>query len=110
MEIPEEKFEGFKAHFPANEFPRKVETTDFNDPNQYHVEAIKKYHQKFPAYSGKVKQVYFADRSKGLKRLHYYEVPHKDNPVTLSIGRSGIALGYSKKPKEDAHAQENGEA
>jgi hypothetical protein len=76
--VPEEKFEGFKAHFPAKEFPRKVETKDFNDPQEYHVGAIKRYQQKFPQFSGRVKEVFFADRSKGLRRLNFYDLPHSD--------------------------------
>jgi hypothetical protein len=77
IEVPEEKFEDFKSHWPRKEFPRNVESKDMNDPNRYDSEAIVHYHQVFPGLSGKIREVFFADRSKGMQRLDFYDLPHE---------------------------------
>jgi len=77
VEVPEEKFDDFRAIFPVKEFPRKVEHNDLHDAAVYHPEAAQHFHKVFPEYSGKTRTVYFANASKGEKRLDYYDLPHE---------------------------------
>jgi len=72
VDVPEEHFDTFKEQFPPREFPRKVRTVDVRD--KYSFEGEKRFRQRFPN-SNRLKEVYFANGSKGLKRLDFYEMP-----------------------------------
>lgn len=76
IDIPEENFEAFKAFFPPNEFPREVRTVDVR--TQWTIEGEQAFRRRFPN-SNTIKQVFFADRSKGLKRLEYMDLPFDDS-------------------------------
>jgi hypothetical protein len=75
VEVPEEHFDEFKAQFPPREFPREVRTVDVRD--KYTFEGEQAFRSRFPN-SNRIKEVFFADRSKGSKRLDYMELPHGD--------------------------------
>lgn len=77
VEVPAERFDDFKSIFPPAEFPRRVESNNLRDLNKWGGNAIGNYHAVFPQYTGITKTVFFADRSKGLKRLDFYELPHE---------------------------------
>lgn len=74
IEVPEEHFEEFKSHFLPREFPMKVETIDVRKES---LGAEERFRQRFPN-SNKVKQVYFADRSVGTKRLEFLDLPRPE--------------------------------
>jgi hypothetical protein len=75
VEVPEEYFEEFKAQFPPNEFPKEVRTLDVRDKLTF--EGEQHFRSQFPN-SNKIKEVFFADRSKGGKRLEYLELPRPE--------------------------------
>lgn len=75
VDIPEEHFEEFKSHFPTREFPRKVRTTDVRE--KYTFEGEKNFRKRFPN-SNLIKEVFFADRSKGHRRLDFLEMPRPE--------------------------------
>jgi len=75
VEVPEEHFQEFKSYFPPKEFPREVQTTDVREKSTF--EGEQRFRNRFPN-SNKIKQVYFRDRSKGLKRLDFMELPRNE--------------------------------
>jgi len=87
VEIPEEHFAQFKKSFPPKMFPRRVKETDITDPNSFSRFARQIFVQKFPE-SRKVKEVFFADRSKGLKFLE----------DVLFKGRNFVVNPYEGEP------------
>jgi len=75
VDVPEECFGEFKSHFPPAEFPRKVRTTDVRE--KYTFEGEKRFRKRFPS-SNRIKEVYFASRSKGHRRLDFLEMPRSE--------------------------------
>jgi len=76
VEVPEEHFEEFKSYWPSREFPREVRTIDVRDEN-FTFEGEQHFRQRFPN-SNRIKQVYFANGTKGEARLDYVDMPHGD--------------------------------
>jgi hypothetical protein len=102
VEVPEEKFEGFKSHFPAKEFPRKVDTDDYRDAEKHTSGALERFHKTFPNFSGKTRTVFFADGSKGARRLDFYELPsERENPG----GEMWMAEAFKPEHKGALHRQ-----
>jgi hypothetical protein len=75
IEVPVEVFEEFKEMWPASEFPRRVEDKDIVQTNGNF--GLEQFHQVFPNFSGKMKQVFFASGSTGEKRIEIaMNLPH----------------------------------
>lgn len=75
VDVPEEHFKKFKAHFPSREFPRRIRRTDVRE--KYTFEGEKRFRKRFPK-SNILVEVFFGDRSKGLKRLDFMEMPRPE--------------------------------
>jgi hypothetical protein len=76
IEVPVEVFAEFKEMWPASEFPRRVESKDVVEMNG--PSGLSYFHKTFPHYSGKIKQVFFANGSKGEKRIDIsMKLPHE---------------------------------
>lgn len=67
VEVPQEHFEEFKAAFPSRQFPKRVRKK--NIAKTRGVEAEAKFHKKYPKSHGRYFDIYFGDKSKGLKTL-----------------------------------------
>lgn len=68
VEVPEEFFQAFKSRFPGREFPKKPKKKNVGDLN-FGFDYEKDFHKKYPQSHGDYYDIYFADRSKGHKRL-----------------------------------------
>jgi len=75
VDVPEEHFAKFKRQFPPKEFPRKVRTVDVRE--KYTFEGEKNFRRRFPN-SNVLKEVFFANGSKGEKRLDFLEMPRSE--------------------------------
>jgi hypothetical protein len=74
VEIPEERFKQFRALFPKRSFPRRVRTRDVKEMLTPEGEA--RLYQRFPKSTGIIKEVYFANLSKGLEILDRLNLPY----------------------------------
>lgn len=70
VDVAAENFEAFKKAFPSREFPRNVKKHNVAEDLTVHGEA--QFHARFPKSHGIYYTVFFADRSKGLRRLDGY--------------------------------------
>lgn len=67
-DVPAEHFEAFKSQFPKGEFPRaRVKLEDVSE--KWDWDSAERFNKQFPDSKYKLYQVYFADASKGAKRL-----------------------------------------
>jgi hypothetical protein len=67
-DVPAEHFEAFKSQFPKSEFPRaRVKLEDVSEKWDWN--SAERFNKQFPDSKYKIYQVYFADASKGAKRL-----------------------------------------
>lgn len=67
VEIPKEHFTAFKAIFPKQQFPRRVKLK--NVSKTVSVEEEGRFHKKFPKSQGQYYDIFFAERTKGVKTL-----------------------------------------
>jgi len=67
VEIPAEHYASFKSKFSPREFPKKAKLKNMADTLT--VQGEERFHKKNPKSLGKYYDVFFADRSKGLKTL-----------------------------------------
>jgi hypothetical protein len=84
IDVPEENFEQFKALFPPQEFPRAVniKTVDVRSEDRA-VEGEAAYRRQLPN-SNRYKQIFFANGTKGEKRIDIsFDLPHdkETNPA-----------------------------
>lgn len=68
VEIPREKMRSFRARFPSRQFPRRVTEKVVQDEG-FGVEFEERFHTAYPRSGGVFFDLFFADRSKGLKTL-----------------------------------------
>lgn len=68
VEIPKEKLKSFKGRFPSRQFPRRVKRKIIQDMG-FGVEFEERFHRANPKSGGVYYDMFFADRSKGLKTL-----------------------------------------
>ena len=68
VEVPAEKMPSFKKRFPGRQFPRQVKVKTVQDMG-FGIEFEEKFHRENPRSGGRYMNLYFADRSKGLKTL-----------------------------------------
>lgn len=66
VDIPKEHFADFKRNFPTNQFPRKAKLSKIDKTNPSLASEWKK---KYPNSNGEYYELFFAERSKGLKHL-----------------------------------------
>jgi hypothetical protein len=67
VSVPEENFNTFKKSFPKQTFPRKHEARDVS--KDYTPQGASHFNKAFPKSSGKLRKVYFGDRTKGSAHL-----------------------------------------
>lgn len=67
VEVPREHWAEFKHAIPKRMFPRRVKTVSVAD--KFTDFGEQRFHKRFPRSGGIIKEVFFADRSKGLRHF-----------------------------------------
>ena len=77
VEVPKEEIESFKRMFPKSQIPRRRFIRKSIQDEGFGMEFEQKFHKEYPHSDGVYYDIYFGDRTKGLKTLETLFTKHK---------------------------------
>ena len=77
VEVPREHLASFKNQFPARQWPRRYVNRKVVQDMGFGVEFEERFHREYPKSGGVYYDLFFDDRSKGLKTLENLLTKHR---------------------------------